>query len=80
MGKNIKSRGCHSTIFPVQLPPWLPSSVLEEMVARFEIFLLQEITSMMMQEPARCHYPSRPDSSIASDERDPIVDIGFPSI
>lgn len=28
--------GCHSKIFPVQLPPWLPVPVLQAMVARFK--------------------------------------------
>ena len=81
MDKGLNARGCHPMVLPMQLPPWLPRNVMEEMVARFESFLLQKITSMM-QEPTKCHssHPSQPSSSIASDEYDHAVEIGFPSI
>lgn len=80
-GKDLNVRGRHPTILPVQLPPWLPRNVMEEMVARFESFLLQDITSMM-QEPAKRHpsHPFLPSSTIASHEYDYAVEIGFPSI
>jgi hypothetical protein len=52
-----------------------------EMVARFESFLLQEITTMM-QKPAKDHHshPSQsvPRLSIAGDKHDHSVAIGFP--
>jgi hypothetical protein len=81
-GKEINVRGRHPTVFPVQLPPWLPRHIMEKMVDKFEIILLQEITDMM-HEPAKSHsrHPSRQSFSglsIASDDSDSSVEIGFP--
>ena len=43
-------RGGHPTIYPIDLPPWLPSGVMEKAVARFEIILRQEILTMMVDK------------------------------
>jgi len=40
-------RGQHSTVYQVELPPWLPIEVLKEMVNRFEGILTDEIRAMM---------------------------------
>jgi len=40
-------RGQHSTVYQVELPPWLPTEVLKEMVIRFEEILTNEIRAMM---------------------------------
>jgi hypothetical protein len=43
----FRVRGRHPTVFPVDLPPWLPRDVLLQMIARFRCFLLDEIKTMM---------------------------------
>jgi hypothetical protein len=40
-------RGQHSTVYQVELPPWLPIEVVKEMVSRFEGILKEEIRAMM---------------------------------
>ena len=40
-------RGQHSTVYQVELPPWLPIEVLKEMVTQFEGILAEEIRAMM---------------------------------
>jgi hypothetical protein len=40
-------RGCHSMIYPVELPKWLPSEVVDEMNERFQNHLRQEIEIML---------------------------------
>jgi hypothetical protein len=40
-------RGQHATVYQVELPPWLPTEVLKEMVVRFEGILKDEIRAMM---------------------------------
>ena len=53
--------GGHPTIYPVDLPSWLLSGVVEKAVARFEEILQQEITNMMidkMEKKSHAHTPS----------------------
>jgi hypothetical protein len=38
--------GRHSTIFPIQLPPLLSPKVVEEMVKKFENYLLIELQTL----------------------------------
>jgi hypothetical protein len=40
-------RGQHSTVYQVELPPWLPIEVLKAMVNQFEQILTKEIRAMM---------------------------------
>jgi len=44
---NFNVRGRHATLYPVELPRWLPRDVMEQMVIRFKKILLIEITAMM---------------------------------
>jgi hypothetical protein len=54
---NFKSNVRHTTIRPVELPPWLPHNVMEKMVIRFQRILFDEIIIMMRrQEPAHHAY------------------------
>ena len=84
---DLNVRGCHPTVFPVQLPSWLPRNIMENMVAKFENRLLQEITSMK-HEPrtakgSHSRHPSKQSISglsIASDDSDSSVEIGFPQV
>jgi hypothetical protein len=39
--------GCHSIIYPVQLPAWLPADIVEKMIMRFQIHLRRELNVMM---------------------------------
>jgi hypothetical protein len=47
-------RGHHNTFYPVELPQWLGTSVMESMVIRFQEILRDEI-AIMMQEPKPKH-------------------------
>jgi hypothetical protein len=35
--------GRHTTIYPVELPHWLPDTVLEKMLVRFNMILLDQL-------------------------------------
>jgi hypothetical protein len=43
-------RGRHATVYPVDLPAWLPAGVLEEMIRRFRIYLRDELLILIDQE------------------------------
>jgi hypothetical protein len=43
----ISFRGSHSTIYPVELPEWLPYEIVEEMKKRFQKHLRKEIEIML---------------------------------
>lgn len=43
----LKLRGHHSTIYPVELPQWLPSQIVDKMNALFQNHLRQEIEIML---------------------------------
>ena len=40
-------RGRHSTIYPVELPRWIPSTIVDELDERFRKHLRQEIETML---------------------------------
>lgn len=46
-------RGCHPTLYKVELPPWLPRDLMKEMVAKFEDVLRDEIFDMMLENVRR---------------------------
>jgi len=46
----VRSR--HSTLFPIQLPPWLPRNLLEKMVNRFEALLSDKLLVKFRDHPA----------------------------
>lgn len=48
--ENYKVRGYHTTVYPVELPNWLPEDILEKIVVEIEILLCNEITLMMREE------------------------------
>ena len=43
-------RGHHSTVYPVELPSWLPDDTVQEMLDRFTNFLSREITTMIAED------------------------------
>jgi hypothetical protein len=43
----ISLRGRHSTIYPVELPKWLPPEIVDKMNERFQRHLGQEIRIML---------------------------------
>jgi hypothetical protein len=74
-GGEIPFRGSHSTIYPVELPEWLPYEFVEEMTKRFQKHLREEIEIMLdgatTKQPAarqrnRGHVPQESVSSITS--------------
>jgi len=42
------ARGRHPTVYPIELPPWLPKRPIKEMVARFSQILREQIFTMML--------------------------------
>jgi hypothetical protein len=71
----ISFRGSHSTIYPVELPEWLPYEIVEEMKKRFQKHLREEIEIMLdgatTKQPVarqrnRGHVPHESVSSITS--------------
>jgi len=46
-GSQKSLRGSHSTMYPVELPIWVPEGVVEEMRERFLIHLRDEISIML---------------------------------
>jgi hypothetical protein len=53
----FKLNAHHTTIRPVEVPPWLPRNVMEKMVIQFQRILLEEIIAMMhRQGPAHHAY------------------------
>jgi hypothetical protein len=62
----FRVRGRHPTIYPVELPPWLPNRILSSLVSRFRTHLLYEIKTMMLP---KLHYRSssqQSDSAIST--------------
>jgi len=54
-------RGDHSTLYPVELPPWLPTDTLEKMVHLFKLYLYRELVAMKdpeASESGHSHTPS----------------------
>jgi len=51
----FKIRGCHSTIYVVELSPWLPSDVMQEMVNRFKRHLYDATITMLEKAKTMRH-------------------------
>ena len=45
--KPLSLRGSHSTIYPVELPKWLPPEIVDKMDKRFLNHLREEIEIML---------------------------------
>jgi len=45
------TRGDHSTVYHVELPPWLPDDILTQMLQKYETLLLKQL-ELMMNSPA----------------------------
>lgn len=56
-------RGCHPSLYAVELPPWLPRDAMKAMVTRFEKILMDKIFSMMLDETRRRRIDFRRNSS-----------------
>ena len=56
--KRFRVRGRHATLFPVELPEWLPPQVMDEMITRFQEILYDEILRMMKFESSNNRPPS----------------------
>jgi len=63
----LSVRGCHSTIYPVTLPQWLPDHVVEQMDKEFRTHLGEEL-SIMLRAAGRKragHAPHESESNIS---------------
>jgi hypothetical protein len=49
--KQIEIRGCHSSLYLVELPPGLPSEVTHHLLQRFKDFAKVEVTKVMQPIP-----------------------------
>jgi hypothetical protein len=76
---NFNVRAKHANMYLVQLPPWLPSQVLLDMVNLFEGYLLDELLaidkmiksqSVVKGDSAKTHSPTGSIDSIYSIESD----------
>jgi hypothetical protein len=47
---DFKPHGRHTSVYPMQLPVWLPVEVMRQMVNRFKKFLCDELIIMVMKE------------------------------
>ncbi len=62
---NLIARGCHSTIYPVALPEWIPDHVHQDMVRKFRVYLCAELAKLTVTQPlllgesAKDHYPGQ---------------------
>lgn len=62
----------HRVLTQVELPGWLPLNVVEEITARFEQILRNQIITMMIrQKKKHAHHPSnQSEGGFSSDEDD----------
>ena len=69
-GGGLDTRGRHSTVYPVELPPWLPHDVLDALLWRFRELTRTELEKMVQKFNSRgTHHarsPSEESSSAAS--------------
>jgi len=65
--KNIEIRGCHSSLYLVELPPSLPSEVIHHLLQRFKHFAKAEVTTMMqvLSQPKTRHRHAPSGESVA---------------
>jgi hypothetical protein len=63
--KRFHVRGCHITLFPVELPSWFSEDHVDEMISRFKQIVQDELVDMMVyvRTPSR---PSDVDSTTGS--------------
>ena len=57
--------GHHNTIYPVELPQWLPSDVVKGMLAQFEQLLLDKIHTMEKEKTCKHFHVSSWQSNFA---------------
>jgi hypothetical protein len=53
------SPGCHAVPYPVQLPDWLPETVIEDMLTFFRPLLVQTLDFMMQKQVPHVPITSR---------------------
>ena len=70
----LSAPGCHLTVYPVELPSWLPHDISEALLERFNELLTAELERMLQkyhrQKRGRVDIPSQetsPASSIFND-------------
>jgi hypothetical protein len=65
--------GCHPIIYPVELPKWLPSPIVDKMTKQFQAHLGHELEVMVQGVGRRKHHTSHESESnisVASTTRD----------
>jgi hypothetical protein len=45
----LSFRGCHSIVYPVELPKWLPSQIVDNLTERFQVHLRKELDFMVRE-------------------------------
>jgi hypothetical protein len=73
--------GCHSIIYPVELPRWLPSGIVDRLTWQFQDYLRKELDIMVQGDEQRdaivqrkhhASHESESNISVASTVRDDI--------
>jgi hypothetical protein len=44
--------GCHSIIYPVELPEWVPSHITDRLTKHFQVYLRRELDIMVQRDAA----------------------------
>jgi hypothetical protein len=63
--EDFSVRGHHATMYPVELPPWIPDYIVFQMLARFQQYLIGELLKLTV--PATRHKLSPSLESINTD-------------
>jgi hypothetical protein len=77
-GPQLSFPNCHSTIYPIELPSWLPDGIVEQLTAKFQQHLRNELTIMVKgnlnatKQTKKHHasHESESNISVASTNRD----------
>jgi hypothetical protein len=67
----LSLRGHHLTVYPVELPEWLPHDIVTQMMGQFQKYLRDEVTTMLMKDEQkaanrRSHHASHKSESAVS--------------
>ena len=61
----LQVRGCHSTVWPTELPPWTPLPIMKMMVKRYRGLVRDALEKMMRAAVASSLHTPKPSSSMS---------------
>ena len=77
--ENLWVRGHHSTVFPVELPDWLPADVLQDMVLRYRQHLSEALQRFSRLKHVQLRHGRRPMYSASARPLNEEKNLGIPS-